>query len=141
MRRIMTRILLAGSGVLLAGIGAAMLTRTEAFLAMSGVEISPDPSLLSELKAPSGLLLLASVIMLAGSVRLRFADLGLTVGTVVYGGYGVARLVGIVMDGLPSGSLLVATLIELVLAGLLLSVRLAKPASSMWSDLKQLEAV
>ena len=130
MRRVMTRTLLAGSGTLLGVIGAAMLTRTEAFLAMSGVEISSSPSLLSELKAPSVLLILAGTLMLIGSARLRFSDLGLTVGVVVYGSYGVARLVGMVMEGLPSESLVIATLIELVLAGLLLGMRLLRPAST-----------
>jgi len=133
MRRIMTRFLLAGSGTLLGFIGAAMLTRTEDFLAMSDVQIAPNPSLLSELKAPSALLILAGATMLIGSVRTRFADLGLTVGAVVYGSYGLARLVGTVLDGLPTGSLLIAMLIELVLAGLLMALRLARPVG------KQLE--
>jgi len=133
MRRIMTRFLLAGSGTLLGFIGAAMLTRTEDFLAMSDVQIAPNPSLLSELKAPSALLILAGATMLIGSVRTRFADLGLTVGAVVYGSSGLARLVGTVLDGLPTGSLLIAMLIELVLAGLLMALRLARPVG------KQLE--
>ncbi|MEM9377014.1 MAG: DUF4345 domain-containing protein [Pseudomonadota bacterium] len=126
MKPITTRILLAGAGALLRGIGAAMLTNTEKFLAMSDVQIDLNPSLLSELKAPSVLLILAGAIMLVGGIRTRFADLGLTVGGVVYGSYGLARLVGMVIDGLPTGSLLIATAIELVLAGLLLSLRLAK---------------
>lgn len=127
MKRVMTRAVLAGSGALLGIIGAAMLTKTEAFLAMSDVEVAPNPSLLSELKAPSVLLILTGALMLIGSIRTRYADLGLTVGAVVYGSYGLARLAGMVIDGLPTGSLLIATLIELVLATLLLGLRLARP--------------
>ncbi|WP_430404048.1 DUF4345 domain-containing protein [Hyphomonas sp.] len=127
MKQVITRTLLAGSGALLGVIGAAMLTKTAAFLAMSDVEIDPDPGLLSELKAPSVLLILAGTCMLVGSVRSRFADLGLAVGAVVYGSYGVARIAGMVIDGLPTGSLLIATLIELVLAALLMALRLSRP--------------
>lgn len=130
MRRIMTRVVLAGSGTLLGVIGFAMLTKTQAFLAMSDVRIAPDPSLLSELKAPSLLLILTGVLMLIGSVRGRFADVGLTVGAVVYGSYGAARIVGMLIDGIPTGSLLIATLIELVLATILLGLRLARPAAN-----------
>lgn len=127
MKLIMTRTLLAGSGSLLGVIGAAMLTRTEEFLAMSDVAIESDPSLLSELKAPSVLLILAGTVMLMGSIRIRFADSGLTIGAVVYGSYGIARLVGMVIDGLPTGSLLIATTIELVLAAVLMGLRLTRP--------------
>ena len=130
MRQVMTRTLLAGSGTLLGVIGAAMLTRTQAFLAMSGVEISPNPSLLSELKAPSLLLILAGALMFAGSIRIRFADLSLTTGAVIYGSYGLARLVSMLMEGLPSGSLLIAMLVELLLAVLLFGFRLARRVST-----------
>ncbi len=130
MKRIMTRTLLAGSGSLLGIIGVAMLTTTEQFLAMSDVEIARNPSLLSELKAPSVLLILAGAFMLVGSVRARFADLGLTVGAVVYASYGVARLVGLVIDGIPSGSLLIAMMIELFLAGILVALRMADTTAS-----------
>ncbi|MEM9740779.1 MAG: DUF4345 domain-containing protein [Pseudomonadota bacterium] len=126
----MTRILLAGSGALLGVIGGAMLANTKAFLKTSGVEISADPSLLSELKAPSLILMIAAAVMLLGSARARFANLGLTFGGVVYGSYGLARLVGIAMEGLPSGSLIIATAIELVLGGLLLGHRIYSEASA-----------
>lgn len=129
MKRPLTRILLATSGTLLAGIGGAMLTRTTAFLAANGVEINASPSLMSELKAPSALLIVAGAIMLSGSARIRFARLGLNIGSVVYGSYGLARLAGIAMEGLPSGSLLIAMLVEFALAVLLLGLRLAEPAT------------
>lgn len=127
MRQLVTRPLLAGSGALLGVIGFSMLTRTEEFLAMSGVAVGSDPSLLSELKAPSVLLILAGATMLVGSFRKRFADVGLTIGALVYGCYGLARLIGMAIDGLPTGSLLIATVIELVLAAALLGLRLARP--------------
>lgn len=117
------RTVLAASGALLALIGGAMLTKTEAFLQTSGIEIHADPGLLSELRAPSGLLIISGAIMLAGSVRTRFVNLGLTTGSLVYGSYGVARLVSMILDGLPSGSLIGATAVELVLAGVLFILR------------------
>ena len=124
MRHAFTRFVLAGSGALLGLIGGAMLTKTRSFLETSGVEIAADPSLLSELKAPSGLLIIAAALMLAGSMRFRFANLGLVTGSVVYGSYALARIAGMVLDGLPSESLVIATVIELGLAGLLALLRL-----------------
>ncbi|MEO0466555.1 MAG: DUF4345 domain-containing protein [Pseudomonadota bacterium] len=128
----MTRVLLAGSGALLGVIGGAMLTSTQAFLQTSGVEISSDPSLLSELKAPSVLLIVAAMVMIAGSARTRFANTALILGGVVYGSYGLARLLGMAMNGMPSDPLIVATAIELALSALLLGRRLyaATPAQS-----------
>ncbi len=129
MRRVLTRTLLAGSGTLLGVIGAAMLTRARAFLEMSGVEIQADPGLLSELKAPSLLLIAAGAFMLMGGARIRFANPALTIGAAVYGGYGLARLIAIVTDGPPPGSLIAASVIELALGGALLALRLsAKPS-------------
>lgn len=130
MRQALTRLVLAGSGALLGLIGGSMLFEPQEFLGMSGVEISSDPDLLSELKAPSGLLVIVGVIMLAGSVRIRFANLGLITGGIVYGSYGLARSVGMVMDGFPSGPLMIATAIEVMLAAILLLLHRNDPASA-----------
>ena len=123
MRQAITRFVLAGSGALLGLIGGAMLVETQAFLETSGVEIGSDADLLSELKAPSGVLIIVAAVMLAGSVRPRFARLGLLSGGLVYGSYGLARLVSMLLDGLPSKSLIIATIVELGLAGLLFLLR------------------
>ena len=123
MRQVITRIALGSSGAILGYIGGSLLVNAEMFMAANGVEIGSDPSLMSELKAPAGLLLFVGAIMGAGSLRLRGANLGLVSGAVVYGSYGLSRLVSLLMDGAPSQSLIIAAVIELVISILLLGLQ------------------
>ena len=70
------------------------------------------------MRAPGGLLILASLIALAGAVKRSLARTGLILSASVYGSYGLSRLVSLALDGMPSDSLLLAALIELVVAAL-----------------------
>ncbi len=117
------KLVLAISGILLGGIGGSLVITPQAFLAMSNVIIEPDPGLLSELSAPGGLLVLVSIFMILGSVKENFTDLALSLGAWVYGSYGVSRLVGMASNGVPSESLVAATLIELGVAGMLVALK------------------
>lgn len=119
MKRAMTRLVLLGSGVTLGLIGAAMMAAPVAFLEMSHVYVEQDPGLMSELTAPAGVLILSSTLLLLGAFKLRLADLALLTGAMVYGSYGLGRLVSMVLHGLPSVSLIAATIVELVVAVLL----------------------
>ncbi|MEO0437021.1 MAG: DUF4345 domain-containing protein [Pseudomonadota bacterium] len=120
MRSIVSRIVLAAAGALLAFIGMALLVAPIGFLEASSVPIEANPSLLSELSAPSGLLLLSGSVMLWGTVVPRWTGFGLLVGATVYGTYGLSRLIGFLAHGLPSNSLIVAAMLELGVALLLL---------------------
>jgi hypothetical protein len=119
MTRLLTRAALAGSGAVLSLIGGALLLAPISFLAMSDVVIEHDPGLISELAAPATLLLIAGALMLAGAVRTRIADFALGAGAVVYGGYGLGRMLAMALHGLPSGSLIAATVFELAVASAL----------------------
>jgi hypothetical protein len=130
MSRLVTRAALGGAGALLGLIGGALLIAPGSFLETSHIAVEHDPDLISELTAPTGFLLISSALMMRGAVRPRFADLALSIGAIVYGSYGLSRLVGMALHGVPSTSLLAAMVIELVLAGLLISLRLARPFDS-----------
>lgn len=119
-----TRSVLAGSGAILGIIGAAMMLRPRAFLATSEIFISSDPGLVSELTAPSGILVIAGGIMFLGALRERFAQLTLRIGAIVYGSYGVGRLGGMALHCNPSQALIGATVIELGMAILLVTMLL-----------------
>lgn len=119
MKRLLTRLSLTGSGALLGVIGGALILAPQHFLEMSHVVITPDPGLMSELAAPAGLLLASSALMIYGAIRVRFATLALSIGIIVYGSYGAGRLLSMMLNGLPSESLIAATVIEvMVTAGL-----------------------
>lgn len=124
MRLLFTRTILATSGALLSFIGGSLLFTPKTFLEMSHVFIVNDPSLISEITAPSVLLLISGLVMIISAVKIRLVNMALLVGSIVYGSYGLGRLVSLVMHGAPSGSLIAAMFIELVIAGLFVLLRL-----------------
>jgi len=124
MIQVLTRTALALLGALLGAIGGALLLSPKAFLEMSHVFIDNDPGLLSELTASSGMLALIGGLMILGSIKLRFAKLALLAGAVVYGSYGISRLISMVLHGLPSQSLITATILELAVAAVLAALRM-----------------
>lgn len=127
MSRILTRAMLGLSGAVLASIGGALLVSPVDFLAMSHVFIESDPGLLSELTAPSGVLIFTGILMIVGALKLSLANPALFTGAIVYGSYGLGRLVSMVLHGLPSESLIIATVIEFAVAAVLVALRFGAP--------------
>lgn len=123
MSRILTGAVLAGSGTILGLVGSALMFAPQAFLELSDVVVARDPGLMSELTAPSGVLLITGGLMILAVFKPRFAKLALGVGAFVYGSYSVSRLIGMVVHGVPSSSLIAATWIELGIAALLITLR------------------
>lgn len=122
MKHLVTRITLVGSGAILVVIGSALMFVPQAFLAMSSVSVPRDPGLMSELTAPSGVLLITGAFMMLGAVQMRFAALGLMVGAIIYGSYGGSRLVSLILQGAPSTSLITALVFELLIGALLVTL-------------------
>lgn len=120
MTRLFSRIMLGLSGLIGGYIGISILFDTQNFFAHNGIEVTGDPGLMSELKAPAIVLLAAAVVLLVGSVKSRFTDMALMIGAIVYGSYGLGRVVSILIDGLPPQPLIAAAVVELVLASILL---------------------
>ena len=118
MKRPMTRILLSVSGALLFVVGAATLLQPHAFFAANGATLGNEPSLLSEVRAPGGLLIGCAIVMLLGALRQSISQHALILAAMVYGSLGVSRLVSMVFDGLPSVSLVGATATELIVGAL-----------------------
>ena len=111
-----TFVFLLVSGLLLLGIGGAILLVPHLFHASNGIVLGDDPNELSEVRAPGGLLTASSIFILLGAARrsLRATALALTV--LVYGSFGLARLLALALDGIPSAGLVGSTVIELVVA-------------------------
>ncbi|WP_306253152.1 DUF4345 domain-containing protein [Parvularcula sp. IMCC14364] len=124
MKRLITRTALVSSGALLGLVGGGLMIAPRAFLEMSHVVVEHDPGLMSELTAPSGILIITGAFMILGAIKSRFAYLALSVGAIVYGSYGIGRLVSMGLHGLPAQSLVTATAIELGIAVFLVALRL-----------------
>ena len=113
----MNRILLGASGVILLLVGAATLLQPHAFFASEGIRLGNAPGLLSEIRAPGGLLIGCAISILLGAFRQTLTQTPLMLSAIVYGSFGLSRLLSIGLDGLPSASLMGATAVELAIGG------------------------
>ena len=118
MRQFVFKALAALSGLILIGIGTAVLFEPTSFAASNGIVLDRNPSLLSEIRAPGGMLLISGVIILLGAIRQNIMRLSLGLAALVYGSYGLSRMWSMVSDGLPSATLTQAAVLELVLGAL-----------------------
>ena len=109
----MVKLILLVSGLVAAGIAGTILLAPEVFYAGYGIEVGGDATLVNELKAPAGVLLVAGLLMFAGIFRTEFIMVSLTTASVVYLSYGLSRVVSMAMDGLPDAGLVIAAGIEL----------------------------
>lgn len=111
-------LLLAGG--LLVVIGGSILASTETFFESNGILIPKDPNLRSELRAPAGLLFMSGALVTATAIRRSLEALGLGLVALVYGTYGMSRLVSIAFDGWPAEGLVSAMVIELAVGAIAL---------------------
>ena len=136
-----TGIFLFLSGLLLLGIGSTILLAPQAFHASNGIVLGDDPSLLSEVRAPGGLLTASSVLILLGTFRRSLRSLAMVLTVLVYGSFGLARLLGLALDGIPSIGLVGSTAIELIVAaiGLLILSRSGATSARSFQELIERE--
>jgi hypothetical protein len=111
------RSLLLVAGLIGATIGASLLLNPIAFQASTGITLPNNPSLLSEVRAPGGALLVSNLLITLGAFvgRLTFPATWLACG--LYLSYGLSRLVSMLLDGIPETLLVHATIAELVIGG------------------------
>ncbi len=127
------RVLLFVAGSIGVAVGAGLLFAPVAFEASAGIEVGSDPSLLSELRAPGGALLICGVAIALGAFLRALTFTSTLLGAMLYLGYGAARLVSLAVDGAPAPSLLMAMLLELAIGGMCLFA-LRFPRSSSFVD-------
>ncbi|MEM1246492.1 MAG: DUF4345 domain-containing protein [Acidobacteriota bacterium] len=119
------------SGLLLLFIGSSLLLAPHSFHAGNGIVLGDDPSLLSEVRAPGGLLAASGLLLLWSSFRASLRPQALQLAVLVYGSFGLARVVAVAVDGLPAPGLVGAAAMELAVAALgLLLLAARRPAAS-----------
>ncbi len=116
MKNTMTVIYLVIAGLLLLTIGGAILLVPHAFHGSNGIILGDNPNLISEIRAPGGLLAASAVVILLGAFRIRLRTSAVQLTTLVYGSFGLARLVSMALDGMPSSSIVGAMSLELIVA-------------------------
>ena len=117
MSRATSHKLLIIAGLLLVAVGLAVLVDPLA-VAGSPAALGTETNLMSELRGPGGLLLGCGILVMVGAVRSAQAKLALTLSALAFGGFGTSRLVSLALDGVPSGAVLTAMAVELLIGGL-----------------------
>ena len=106
------------SGITALTIGAFILFAPHVFYAGYGLTLSEDPNLLSELRAPAANLAALAIVILAGIFRPGIAPVSGTIALTVFLAFPAGRIAGLLLDGLPSGSVLGALAIEAVIGAI-----------------------
>ena len=109
------KITLGIAGVTAFGIGGFILASPHAFYASYGIALGTDPSMLSELRAPAANLAALGAVILAGVVRPAWARVSTAIAVTVFLAFPAGRLLSLIVDGMPSGSVLGALAIEVVI--------------------------
>lgn len=108
-------LLIAGATALV--IGGYILVSPDAFYAAYGIPVSGNASLLNELRAGGGAVLVLGLLILSGLVFARFRLASTLLATAMFFAYGATRLVSLGIDGQPDGGLITAMIAELVIGG------------------------
>ncbi|MEM6867498.1 MAG: DUF4345 domain-containing protein [Cyanobacteria bacterium P01_C01_bin.121] len=115
------------SGLLLLIIGSNILLMPQSFYASDGVLLGNNPSLLSEVRASGGMLTGSALVIFAGIFRPTLRSLAMTLSVLIYGSFGLARLLSLTIDGMPSNNLLVAIVVELTVAAIGITMLYLQP--------------
>lgn len=111
----MLKLILVVAGLIGIGVGGAILFVPVAFHATTGIALGNDASLLSEIRAPGGALLVFGILILAGAFVANLRFIAMLVAALLYISYGFSRVLGMIIDGMPDTGLVQVTVLEIVI--------------------------
>ena len=103
------------SGLVAIAIATMILTSPVNFYAANHIDINGNVNLLSEIRAPAAALLAIGILLLTGAFMSQLTFTATILSTVFYLAYGVSRVASMVIDGIPTHSLIWAAIVELTL--------------------------
>jgi len=109
------RIILLVSGLILTGVGGAVLFMPVAFYAGNGIDLGGNISLLNEIRSPGGALLASGILIMLGAFVAKLTFTSTVISVLMYLSYGMSRILSIAIDGMPTEGLLKATAVEIVI--------------------------
>lgn len=117
-------------GAIAIGIGFALLFFPIAFETSAGIFLDKNISLLSEIKAYGGIILSSGVIILLGAFINRLLPLSIGLSSLLYLSIGISRILSMFIDGIPTQTLVLATIAEITigLISLFVFLKVDKPA-------------
>jgi len=103
------------SGLIASAIGSTILFAPVAFYATYGIELGGNTSLLNEIRAPGGALLISGILIISGAFVNKWTFTSVVVSTLLYLSYGLSRFISIAIDGMPVEGLVQAAILEIVI--------------------------
>ena len=100
------------AGIVLILVAALIMTSPIDFYAANEIEIGANASLLNELRAPAGFLLVAGAFKLVAVFTRNLVDTAMLLGAMIYLSYAAARATSMWFDGLPAPGLVQAASLE-----------------------------
>jgi len=114
------KVILIGLALTLVFFGGWRLVDPMGFYTFSGLELSDDAGLLSEVRGAGGIIMVSGLVVGLGAFRHAWSRTSVAVAAMVFLSLGLARLLGIALDGSPGAELIQGMAIELVFGGLAL---------------------
>jgi Domain of unknown function (DUF4345) len=103
------------SGLVLMGVGGAILVAPVAFFAEEGIDLRGKTNLLNEIRAPGALLFASGAVIVVGAFVARLTFAASVLSPLVYLAYGIARSLSMWLDGVPTTGLVEAMVVELAI--------------------------
>ena len=117
------------AGALLILIGTFISASPIDFYASNSIDLGANVSLLNELKAPAGFLLVAGLFIVGAIFVERLADTAMLLATLIYLSYAASRFASMVLDGVPAAGLVQAAAVETTVGVACLTVLLIRGVS------------
>lgn len=109
------RIFLFAAGIIGIIIGASLLLTPIAFEASAGIRLDNEVNILSEVRAPGGTLMAAGILIASGAFISGMTYISIVLTALFYLSYGLSRTISIILDGLPTDTLVMATVSEIII--------------------------
>ncbi len=109
------RFFLVLAGLIGFSVGVGQLFFPIAFEASSGILLDTDINLLSEFRSAGGSLVLLGIVIVSGAFIRPLVKYALFLVSVLYLGYGLARVYAFVVDGIPNELFIVVTSAEVII--------------------------
>ncbi|MFK8021124.1 MAG: DUF4345 domain-containing protein [Pseudomonadales bacterium] len=113
--KMLQKILLLIAGAILLLVSGYILVSPLAFYASNGIVLGSNISLINELKAPAGFLLVAGAFMIRTLLKRGPEELALKLAAVIYLSYALSRFASMGIDGSPASGLIQAATLELTI--------------------------
>ena len=102
-------------GLLLTGLGSWRLFDPIAFFENSGLVLNNEAGLLSEARGTGGVVVGFGIVILLGAFSQRLSYTSTIAAIVVFLGFGISRVIGFALDGVPGEGVIQGIIFEFVL--------------------------